>query len=111
MPAHFDPSIRLLRNHSGQGMYREMEHERAFQFKRCTMEFELLQKKLANVAQLVQQLKAENEQFRKEIAQQAGIVDTRKIAMLAAVQCASRRRVAERTLLNSLDEIIGSSSP
>lgn len=43
-----------------------------------------------------------------EIARHSGIIDTRKVAVLAALQCVSQKRVVEHKLLTSINTIIDS---
>lgn len=43
-----------------------------------------------------------------EIARHSGIIDTRKIAVLAALQCVSQKRLVEQKLLSSINTIIDS---
>ena len=43
-----------------------------------------------------------------DIARRSGIIDTRKIAVLAALQCVSQKRITEKKILSSLDTIIDS---
>lgn len=43
-----------------------------------------------------------------EIARHSGIIDTRKIAVLAALQCVSQKKMVEQKLLSSIDSIIDS---
>ncbi len=43
-----------------------------------------------------------------EIARHSGIIDTRKIAVLAVLQCVSQRKMVEQKLLSSINTIIDS---
>ncbi len=43
-----------------------------------------------------------------DIARRSGIIDTRKVAVLAALQCVSQKRMVEKKLLSSIDTLIDS---